>query len=287
MPRSMTGFGQADAGNFHIEIKGVNHRYREIRIKQPRELSAYEIAIRKMVNDSISRGKIDLGISKNLAGQANQGIEINWDAACASHKTILEMSERFGGAADFRDLLLLPGVICEDATDPEELWATVKPGIQKAIESFIEAKTIEGEALREDLANRIRTLQDYYETMTEQAATVVDEHRERLLTRLDTLLGEQAATIDETRLAQEVAIIADKSDITEELVRLKTHLDSFLKVLNNKNEPIGRRLDFMLQEINRELNTIGSKSQKTALSHSVIDSKTEVEKIREQVQNIE
>lgn len=285
MPKSMTGFGQADVGSFHIEIKGVNHRYKEIRVKLPRELSAFEIEVRNIVQNSIGRGKVDVAISRNLGVDNGLSLEINWDLANQSYAVLKRMSAEFGGDPNFRDLLNVPGVMLENRQDAEELWLTVKPGLEQALAAFEKSKLAEGETLKLDLDQRVAALNDLQTKMAELAAGMPGECRERLLARVEAVLGD--STLDKSRLEQEVALLADRCDITEELVRLKTHLDAFSKTLKVSSEPIGRRLDFILQEINRELNTVGSKTQSIEISHMVITGKTEVEKVREQAQNIE
>ncbi len=287
MPRSMTGFGQADALGYHIEVKGVNHRYKEIRIKHPKEFSRFEMQIRSMVQDAIGRGKVDVTISKNNHVNGHNDMDINWELARSSFAAIRQMGSEFGGEPSFRDVMWLPGVICESSQDIDEIWEQVEPAVQNALEGFTASKQAEGETLKDDLTARIKTLLEMQAKVARLAENVPEEYRKRLASRLESLLAEKEM-IDESRLAQEVALLADKSDITEELVRLESHLNAFIKVLGTKKpDPIGRRLDFMLQEINREFNTIGAKSQLTEISHMVIEAKTEVEKIREQVQNIE
>lgn len=285
MPKSMTGFGQADVGSFHIEIKGVNHRYKEIRVKLPRELSAFEIEVRNTVQNSIGRGKVDVTISRNPGQDAGQSLEINWELAAQSHAVLSRMSEQFGGQLTFRDLLSVPGVMLENRQDSEELWLTVKPALDEALKAFEKSKQAEGETLKLDLDQRLELLSRLQTEMAGLAAGMPQECRERLSARIEALLNEN--NLDRGRLEQEIAILADRCDITEELVRLKTHLEAFAKTLAVTTEPIGRRLDFILQEINRELNTVGSKTQLIEISHLVITGKTEVEKIREQAQNIE
>ncbi|MBN1634906.1 MAG: YicC family protein [Deltaproteobacteria bacterium] len=287
MSTSMTGFGQAEDVGFHVEIKGVNHRYREIRVKLPRDLSQMEMLIRENIHKAISRGKIDITISRIMRGPDQAYIAVNWDLAQAAFETLQQMAQRYGGEVGFKDIIEIPGVLAEDVKDLEEQWSLLQPIVAAAIESFCEAKQTEGSRLEEDILSRIESLLEMMKTMQERADALPQTYRDRLEANLETLLADKAGMIDELRLAQEVVIMADKSDITEELVRLKSHLETFEKVIHESKSAVGRRLEFMLQEIHREINTIGSKSQDTTLSHLVIDAKTEVEKIREQIQNIE
>ncbi|HHO76781.1 MAG TPA: YicC family protein [Deltaproteobacteria bacterium] len=287
MPRSMTGFGQADENGYNVEIKGVNHRFRDTRVRLPRELSALEIPVRDMVNEVIYRGKADITITRNTQSATGQKMAINWTLAQDYYDDLKTMAGRFGGEVTFRDIILIPGIMAEDAHDIEEQWPLLQFPIQKAIEAFSTSRIEEGKRLKADIVERLESLLAMHKAMESYTKELLDTYRERLKSHLDNLLADRPGIIDETRMEQEVAILADKSDITEELVRLNSHITSFTQVIGSPEASIGRRLDFLLQEINRELNTIGSKCQITALSHIVIDAKTEVEKIREQVQNIE
>lgn len=287
MPRSMTGFGQADENGYHIEIKGVNHRYRDIRVRLPKDLSALEIPVRDLVNEHIGRGKVEVNISRIVSSDVQERLTINWDLAQVYFNDLVQMVQHFGGEVNFRDILMLPGVMAENIRDIEEQWTLVKKGIKIALNSFVSTKIDEGRRLKDDICTRLEYLDSLREKMKNSSQDMVQIYRDRLVTRLNELLEAKADMVDKTRLEQEVALIADRTDITEELVRLHSHIASFREVITSQEPSIGRRLDFILQEINRELNTIGSKSQDAGLSHSIIDAKAEVEKIREQVQNIE
>lgn len=287
MPRSMTGFGQADENGYHIEIKGVNHRYRDIRVRLPKDLSAYEIPARDLVNEAVARGKVEVNISRNVSSDIQDRPSINRDLAKVYFSDLTEMAQLYGGEITFRDIIALPGVMAESIQNTEEQWPLLKAGIGKALESFLASKQEEGKRLKSDMCSRLEFLSVLREKMESSVKGMFDFYRERLTSRLNELLDGKADVIDSSRIEQEVAMIADRSDITEELVRLRSHITSFTEVIDVPDPSIGRRLDFILQEINRELNTIGSKSQITHLSHTVIEAKAEVEKIREQVQNIE
>lgn len=287
MPRSMTGFGQADDNGYHIEIKGVNHRYRDIRVRLPKDLSAYEIPARDLVNETVARGKVEVNISRNVSSDILDRPSINWELAKVYFSDLTEMSRLYGGEITFRDIVSLPGVLAESVQNTEEQWPLLKAGIAKALKSFLTSKSEEGNRLKADMCSRLEFLSDLREKMESSTKGMFDFYRERLTSRLTELLEGKAEMIDASRIEQEIALIADRSDITEELVRLHSHITSFKEVIGDTGPSIGRRLDFILQEINRELNTIGSKSQITFLSHTVIEAKAEVEKIREQVQNIE
>jgi len=284
----MTGFGQADENGYHIEVKGVNHRYRDIRIRVPRDLSALEIPARDLVNEYVARGKVEITISRMASSDVQDRLSINWDLARAYFSDLKKMASDFGGEASFRDVLALPGVMAEGIPNAEDQWAVLKSVIVKSMESFQKTKKDEGKRLVDDMVLRLDSLAAMQERMEEAAKGMTELYRDRLTSRLNELMSDvKAEMIDDARIHQEAAIIADRSDITEEFVRLNSHIASFKGVVADPDPSIGRRLDFILQEINRELNTIGSKSQLTALSHIVIEAKSEVEKIREQVQNIE
>ena len=285
MPSSMTGFGQADADGYHVEIRGLNHRYKEIRVKVPRDAAPAEMYIRGAINEAIQRGKVDVTITVNTGTQGAPPLNINWDLAQAWHETLLRMAERFGGEVSFHDIMTIPGVTGESETTSEDRWALIKGPLETSIKQFLASRLEEGAKLRQDMLMRVDAIQAMCATVEGLAAQMPQAYQERLKANLETLMTDKSV-LDEVRLAQEVAIMAERCDITEELVRLKSHLEAFKEVLFSQGA-IGRRLDFMLQEINREWNTIGSKSQILAISHLVIDAKTELEKIREQVQNIE
>lgn len=287
MSRSMTGFGQADANGYHVEIKGINHRYRDIRVKLPKDLSSLEIPIKDMFSEAVQRGKVEVTVTRNTTIDPQERMAINWDLARIYHEDLSRMSEAFGGEVTFRDIILIPGVMSEKMDQADDQWHLIQPTLTEALESFSRAKENEGEHLRSDIQSRVVTLLQMSKMMKSLATTMTKVYRDRLHANLNALVSEKANVFDEVRLEQEVALLADKCDITEELVRLESHIRSLEDTMNMLTEPIGRRSDFILQEISRELNTIGSKSQITALSRTVIDAKTEIEKIREQVQNIE
>ena len=281
MPSSMTGFGQADADGYHVEIRGLNHRYKEIRVKVPREAAHTEMHVRGAVNEAIQRGKVDVTITANTSAQETPPLNINWDLAQAWYENLRRMAERFGGEVSFRDLMLLPGVAGEKELTSDDRWSLIKGPLETALKQFLASRLEEGARLRHDMLMRVNAIQSMCATVEGHAADMPQAYQERLKANLETIMTDKSAW-DEVRLAQEVAIMAERCDITEEIVRLKSHLKAFEEVLNAQGA-IGRRLDFMLQEINREWNTIGSKSQILAISHLVIDAKTELEKI----QNIE
>jgi uncharacterized protein (TIGR00255 family) len=287
MPRSMTGFGQADENGYHIEIKGVNHRYRDVRVKLPKDLAALEIPVRDLINEVVTRGKVELTVMKLMSSDVLDRLSINWDLARLYHEDLVQMVQHFGGEVNFRDVLSLPGVMAESAHDTEEQLPVLTAAVRKALDAFLTSKREEGKRLRDDMSARLDFLSTLQAKMSTESKGMVEYYRDKLRNRLNELLESKVDKIDEARIEMEMAIIADRSDITEELVRLQSHITAFKEIIADPDPSIGRRLDFILQEINRELNTIGSKSQLTSLSRIVIEGKAEVEKIREQVQNIE
>jgi len=285
MPSSMTGFGQADADGYHVEIRGVNHRYKEIRVKVPRDAAHAEMFARGVVNEAIQRGKVEITITVNPGAQDLPALNINWDLAHAWHENLRRMAERFGGEVNFRDIMLMPGVAGEKESMSDDRWSLIKGPLETALKQFLDSRLEEGARLRQDMLMRVDAIREMCATVEDLAAEMPKAYQEKLKANLENLMPDKSAW-DDVRLAQEVALMAERCDITEEVVRLRSHLEAFKEVLYSQGA-IGRRLDFMLQEINREWNTIGSKSQVLAISHLVIDAKTELEKIREQVQNIE
>jgi len=287
MPRSMTGFGQADIQGYHVEIKGVNHRFKDIRVKLPRDLSALEIQVRDAVSRNINRGKVDVTVTRTPSLDTKEGLSVNWNLAQACYEDLLKMAGTFGGEVTFRDILLVPGVLAEKTTQVEEHWLILEEAVKEALDAFTRARENEGNNLKADIQSRVKTLLGMKDTMKALATDMTNVYKERLHANLNALLSDKPSVIDDVRLEQEVALLADRSDITEELVRLESHIRSLEDTMNLQTGPIGRHTDFILQEVSREVNTIGSKSQITDISRLVIDAKTEIEKIREQVQNIE
>jgi uncharacterized protein (TIGR00255 family) len=285
MPGSMTGYGHADEGGYSVEIKGLNNRYKDIRVKLPRDMSQIEMQVRSAVSDAIQRGKADVIITRNVAEAEKQRLKINWDYAKAVFEDLKTMAGQFGGEASFRDVISIPGVVGEEEKMVEELWALINPVLEKALKGFLDSRMEEGEKLGRDMAERIQVLEGIRLSIEKASEGMSKIFSERLNTNINSLL-QGKPQVDEVRLAQEIAIMAERCDITEEVVRLKSHFDVFKGTLKSANAA-GRRLEFILQEINREFNTIGSKSQDTSISIFVIDAKTELEKIREQLQNIE
>jgi uncharacterized protein (TIGR00255 family) len=292
MIRSMTGYGKSEAtlpgGRMVVEIRSVNHRYGEITVKLPRALMAYENEVRKTVAGRLKRGKIDVFVQQEGVAAAESLPTVNLPLAKAYHDAFVKMKEALGLAdpvslallATQRDVLTTGG-----AEDPgEALHGMLLEAVGGAIDTIEAMRVREGEALLTDLWGRREALSTLIGRVAERTPRVVAEAGARLKERVGQLVGETG--VDEARLAQEIAFMADRSDVTEELVRFDSHLQQFDETLLLE-EPVGRKLDFLMQELNREVNTIGSKANDAEIAGCVVQLKAELEKVREQIQNIE
>lgn len=291
MIRSMTGYGKGeyreDEVQFTVEIKSVNHRYSDLSIKMPRVISSLEGKIREFVSAYIGRGKVDIYINYDSFGQ-NVDVKIDTCLVKSYIECLSAIKNEFSIKENISLSLLtrFPDIIKVEKVEKEEdiLWGVLKKALQKALKSFIEMKEREGERLFKDLCVKIIIIEDMIEDIDIISKDTVEIYKDKLYQRIKDLVGE--ISLDENRLMTEVAIIADKSSIDEELVRLKSHIFEFKKSIDG-NVTSGRKLDFIIQEMNREINTIGSKAAELSIINNVVNIKTEIEKIREQVQNIE
>jgi uncharacterized protein (TIGR00255 family) len=292
MIRSMTGYGKAEAtlpgGRVVVEIRSVNHRYGEITVKLPRALMAYENEVRKCVAGRLKRGKIDVFVQQEGVAATESLPTVNLLLAKAYHDAFVKMKEALGLGepvslallASQRDVLTMGG-----AEDPgESLHEMLFEAVEGAVDTIDAMRVREGEALLADLRGRREALSILIGRVAERTPRVVAEAGARLKERVGQLAGETG--VDEARLAQEIAFMADRSDVTEELVRFDSHLQQFDETLL-LDEPVGRKLDFLMQELNREVNTIGSKANDAEIAGCVVQLKAELEKVREQIQNIE
>lgn len=292
MIKSMTGYGKSeqtiDSLNVTVEIKSVNHRYFEFSARVPREYGFLEEKLKKYCNSLITRGKVECYVSVEDLEEREMEVNVNKTLAAGYVKALKELSERFGLKDDISAVTLsrYPDVITlHKASEAEErIWNAVKTVAETAVSKFIEMRETEGSKLRGDILSRADYIIECVEFIEGRSPETVREYNEKLKQRMKELLGD--ASVDEQRLLNEAAIYADKIAVDEETVRLRSHI-SQLREFMNSNEAIGRKLDFLVQEINREANTIGSKAQDVDIAKKVIAIKAEVEKIREQVQNIE
>ena len=289
---SMTGFGAATAplggSSIRVEISGVNRKQTEIAVALPRAWAALETTVRDTVAAAVSRGRVNVSFTLQQIPGAAGALTLNREKLAALTATLSEAEATLGRSIDTSlDALLRLGIIAEETeTDLplETVEAAAIPALREALEAFVTLRAQEGANMKRDLLARIGTLRKFREQLMGRAAGVATRHREVLLKRLaDSGLP---LPMDDERIIKEIALFADKCDVSEEMTRLESHLTQFEKICD-KAEPVGRTLDFLCQEIFRELNTTGSKANDAELAQLVVTAKTELEKIREQVQNIE
>lgn len=292
MIKSMTGFGRVqdtvDGMNVTVELRSVNHRYFEFTAKVPRTYGFLEEKLKTFTNSLVSRGKVECYVAVEQLEESETTVNVNVSLAKGYVDALRQLSEMFDLSADvsaaalsrYPDVLVLQ----KTAADEERIWNAVRSVAEKAVRRFIEMRETEGAKLKADILSRADTILEHVAFVETRSPQTVKEYNEKLKQRMEELLGN--TQIDEQRLLTEAAIFADKIAVDEETVRLRSHI-SQLRTFMEADEPIGRKLDFLVQEINREANTIGSKAQDVEIAKRVIAVKAEVEKIREQVQNIE
>jgi uncharacterized protein (TIGR00255 family) len=290
--RSMTGYGRkeasGDAGHFTIEIRSVNNRYIDVQVKVPRGLSLLELRVKKTVQERCSRGRFDVLVTRNNDREKATRLVIDEVLAAQYVGLLRDLKMRYGLAGEV-DLSLVAGMqniitMTEVSEDMETIWSLLAEGLDAALTELDRMRLDEGVALVRDITGRINAIEGMARAIGAQSPQSVEKARKRMADTLAKLLQEQP---DPVRLAQEIAILAERTDVTEELTRLDSHLGQFRAMLAGGPEAVGRKLDFLLQEMGREVNTIASKCQDAAISLDVVQCKAELEKIREQVQNIE
>lgn len=292
MIKSMTGFGRSEISEesrkISVEMKSVNHRYLEAGIKMPKKLNIFEARIRNLLKLYVQRGKIDMFITYEDLTENHVNLKYNKELAAEYMDIFAEMGKQFHMENDvtIASLSRYPEVIMmeEEKTDEEELWHFIEKAVIGACEQFVAARITEGEHLKADLQNKLDDMLELVAFIEERSPQIMKEYRNKLESKVNELLGD--TTIDESRLAAEVIIYADKICVDEETVRLRSHIDHAKNCLMEEGG-IGRKLDFIAQEMNREANTILSKANDLEISNKAIDLKTEIEKVREQIQNIE
>lgn len=292
MIKSMTGFGRAtkeiDGYVITVEIKSVNHRYFEFSSRIPRQYGFLDDKLKSYINSKVARGKVDCFVSIEALNTDSAEVVVNNTLASAYVTALKEIADKYNLKEDFgastisrfQDVL----VVKKAEEDEEKLWGYVKTVCDDAIEKFVQMRTVEGAKMRDDIYSRGQFIIDCVSFIEERSPQTVKEYNDKLIERVHELIGD--ATLDEARVIQEVAIYADKVAVAEETVRLHSHIEQ-LNSFINADEPVGRKMDFLVQEINREANTIGSKANDVDIARKVVDIKAEVEKIREQIQNIE
>jgi len=291
--RSMTGYGRKEVGDSEnrlvIEVRSLNNRYLDIQLKSPRSLAILEARIRKYVQDRFSRGRFDIFISRSGDQERPAKLAVNESLAGQYIAVLRDLKTSYGLTGDV-DLSLVsgfPDIITVDETreDPETIWQALLGGLKEALDELASMRAEEGAALMRDVASRLASIEVLIGRIQAKAPATVEIARKRMSDTLGRLLSEQP---DPVRIAQEIAILAERTDITEELTRLGSHVSQFRAMLADAPpEGVGRKLDFLIQEIGREVNTIASKAMDAEISLDVVHIKAELEKIREQVQNIE
>lgn len=293
MIRSMTGYGRGEAASdlykFKVEIKAVNHRYNDILIKMPRHIFYLEESIKKIIKEKISRGKVDVFINLEYINESAVDVKIDIPLA-KSYKIALDnlkMELQLEDTIRLNNILSMSEVVRTERKelDEDSIWKLLREAVDMALSNIMTMRSDEGQELKRDLEIKINNVEDLALQIGERAPLVAIEYKEKLRDRINNLL-EDNIELDEERLANEVAVFADKSSIDEELVRLGSHIKQFRNIIE-KEDTVGRKLDFLIQEFNREINTIGSKANDITITNMVVDLKAELEKIREQVQNIE
>jgi uncharacterized protein (TIGR00255 family) len=292
MLKSMTGFGRCEIAQVDrkitVEMKAVNHRYCDISIKMPKKLSFFEAGIRNVLKQYIGRGKIDIYITYEDYTENNVCVKYNADLAREYYNNLEKMSKEFGIDNDIRVSALsrYPEVFTleEQTIDEKELWALVEEAVKGAAARFVETRIAEGEHLKQDIISKLDGMLRIVDFIETRSPEVVNEYRNKLYTKVTELLAD--TKVEESILVTEVTVFADKICVDEETVRLKSHIINMKETLND-NENVGRKLDFIAQEMNREANTILSKANDLEVTNKAIDLKTEIEKVREQIQNIE
>ncbi len=294
MIRSMTGFGRCETvingREITVEIKSVNHRYFEFSCRTPRSYGFLDDKLKNFVNSRVSRGKIDMFVSIGASDEVPVDVTVNHQLVSGYINAFKEISDTYGiendlsvvSFARFSDIF----TIHKPAEDEEKITADVLQAAETALNSFVTMRETEGRKMRTDILNRAATILSIVEEIEERSPKTVAEYEMRLIEKIKQTLSDNDVNIDEQRILTEVAVFADKVAVAEETVRLRSHFEQ-LKVFLDYDEPVGRKIDFIIQEMNREANTIGSKVQDAILAHKVVDIKSEIEKIREQVQNIE
>jgi uncharacterized protein (TIGR00255 family) len=294
LPRSMTGFGTASVEGAGlravVEARSVNNRYLKVVVKAPATLSGRVPALEGLVRERLRRGTVTVTLHVDFESRP-PAYALNPAALRAHHEALTEAAESAGipGELTLRDLSGLPGVFEPVDVEPsleEEKWASIRAAVVESLDALVETREREGLALRDEFLTRKRIIEEHLEGVRERAPVVVSEYRTRLVERLETVLAEHGATVTPEDILKEAAIFADRADITEELARLGSHLEEYDRVIEAGGE-LGRRLEFILQEMLREANTVGAKANDYEISDRIVQVKTEIEKLKEQVQNLE
>ena len=290
----MTGFGRGvysdEEVKFVVEIKTVNHRYNDIFIKMPKTLNQLEDKIRTTITSKIHRGRVDISISMELFNNSNKKVNVDKKLAIAYDNVLRELAValEIPYTTALLEIAKQPDVlvITEDEADITVFADKLNLALTAAVENILQMRTIEGQNIKNDLLSRVCKLEELVSTIKVQEPIITNDYRDKLLVKVKEFINDSNVVVDEGRLLQEVALFADRINFTEELVRLSSHFIQF-KTNLEVSEPIGRKLDFIVQEINRETNTIASKANDFTVANIIVELKSEIEKIREQIQNVE
>lgn len=294
MIKSMTGFGRCrtvlHGREISVEIKSVNHRFFEFSCRTPKGYGFLDDKLKSLVNSRVSRGKIDMFVTVGTAEDTPAEVKINHSLVSGYINAMKEISETYGIENDMTVTAIsrFPDVytVSKAEENEEEITADVLEAANTAVDSFIAMREAEGEKMKADISGRAKVILDIVDEIDERSPQTVKEYEERLLDRINRTLLDYNINIDEQRVLTEVAVFADKVAVAEETVRLRSHFSQLSKIMESQ-KPIGREIDFIIQEMNREANTIGSKVQDAEIAHKVVKIKSEIEKMREQIQNIE
>lgn len=290
--KSMTGYGKSkleiNGRSYSVEIKSVNYRYCDINVRLPRNISFYENDIKKVISNKVTRGKVDVFVEYTNYTNEGKDVVINKDLARLYIKELKELAEEenLNDTIRVTEITKMPDVLQlkNDEGENDVILKELMQCTEDAVENFVGMRSVEGNKIKEDLTRRLNQIKVMVNEISKNTTGLIEEYVVKLGDRIKEIL--KTDVVDETRLAQEIVIFADKSSIQEELTRLNSHIDQFCALLNEENA-IGKKLDFIIQEMNREANTIASKSVKLEITNLVIQIKTELEDIREQIQNIE
>ena len=288
----MTGFGRGhkvlNGRDITVEIRSVNHRYYEFSSRLPRSLNYVEERLKSLLQGRISRGKVEVSVLLNNVEAADEKITINRDVVREYIEALRSVKGEFGLTDDLAlsNVLRIPDAftVVKTETDEEQLWEDIKSTAEEALEHFISMRENEGARMKQDVLSRLAKIEEWVGVVETRSPQVVEDYRKRLYDKMCEVLS--SSNIDENRILLEAGIFSEKTAVDEETVRLRSHIAQFRSMLES-GEPVGRKLDFLVQEMNRETNTIGSKVQDIEVTRIVVDQKSEIEKIREQIQNIE
>lgn len=292
MIKSMTGFGRGhdvlNGRDITVEIRAVNHRYFEFSARLPRSMNFAEEKLKSLLQGKVSRGKTEVSVLVYNTGANDEKVSVNTEVVGGYVEALRSVKERFELIDDLSlsNILRIPDAlnVVKEETDEEQLWADIKSVAEQALKKFIAMRETEGERMKEDILSRLDTIEGWVNIVESRSPIIVEEYRKRLYDRMCEVL--EGKSVDENRILLEAGIFSEKIAVDEETVRLRSHIKQFRDMLES-SEAVGRKLDFLVQEMNRETNTIGSKVQDIEVTRIVVDQKSEIEKIREQIQNIE